>query len=90
MLRIPCPFCGTRDHTEFTYLGDATKIRPAHEAPLDEWIDFVYLRDNPKGPHSEYWQHTLGCRSWVHVKRDTVTHNIFMTELATGPDKNKL
>ena len=26
MLRINCPFCGERDHSEFTYGGDATVI----------------------------------------------------------------
>jgi len=84
MLRISCPFCGLRDHTEFTYRGDATKIRPADDAPLAQWIDFVYLRDNPRGPHREYWQHTLGCRAWIVVARDTLTHEIFSTEMAAG------
>ena len=25
MLRINCPYCGVRDHEEFSYFGDATK-----------------------------------------------------------------
>lgn len=85
MLSIPCPFCGARDHTEFTYRGDATKVRPAPDAPLAAWLDFVYLRDNPKGPHKELWQHTLGCRSWLVVARDTLTHEIVSAELAGLP-----
>ena len=28
MIRIPCPFCGLRDHAEFTYEGDATRRLP--------------------------------------------------------------
>ncbi|TAL86635.1 MAG: sarcosine oxidase subunit delta [Candidimonas sp.] len=84
MLRISCPFCGLRDHTEFAYRGDATKTRPLQDAPLAQWVDFVYLRDNPMGPHREYWQHTLGCRAWVIVTRNTLTHEIFSTEMATG------
>ena len=30
MIRIPCPYCGVRDHSEFRYGGDAGKPRPAH------------------------------------------------------------
>ena len=36
MLRIPCPFCGTRDHTEFSYEGDATVVYPALDASEEE------------------------------------------------------
>ncbi len=77
MLRIPCPFCGPRDHAEFTYLGDATVTYP----PIDStdqraWYEAVYLRDNPRGPHKELWQHVNGCRMWLAVERDTMTHEI--------------
>ncbi|SMF82428.1 N-methylglutamate dehydrogenase subunit B [Tistlia consotensis] len=76
MLRIPCPFCGPRDHSEFSYLGDATVTRPEAEAPLDEWFGYVYLRDNPRGRHREHWHHAQGCRQWLVVERDTLTHEI--------------
>ena len=76
MLRIKCPFCGERDHSEFTYGGDATVGYPALDAPLEAWIDAVYVRANPKGPHRERWQHSVGCRLWLTVERDTVTHEI--------------
>lgn len=81
MLRIECPFCGVRSHTEFSYLGDATKVRPSEDASLDNWVDYVYLRRNPKGAHQEYWQHTMGCRGWVKVDRDTLSHVITNVEL---------
>ncbi|MCX8521650.1 MAG: sarcosine oxidase subunit delta, partial [Rhodoferax sp.] len=32
MLRIHCPYCGVRDHEEFSYFGDATKTYPGLEA----------------------------------------------------------
>ena len=32
MLRIHCPYCGVRDHEEFSYFGDATKHYPGLEA----------------------------------------------------------
>jgi sarcosine oxidase subunit delta len=77
MLRIACPYCGTRDHEEFSYFGDATQPYPDlgvqhHEA----WVQTVYTRPNPRGVHNEFWQHTLGCRRWLVVKRHTVTHDI--------------
>lgn len=83
MLRINCPFCGMRSHTEFSYLGDATKVRPAPGSNLESWIDYVYIRRNPKGLQEEYWQHVLGCRSWVKVWRDTVTHAIDAVQLVS-------
>lgn len=76
MLRIPCPFCGVRDETEFRYRGDATARRPADDAPPDAWTGYVYLRENPAGWHTEFWLHTSGCRQLLRVERDTVTHAI--------------
>jgi sarcosine oxidase subunit delta len=83
MLRIRCPVCGLRDETEFAYGGDATVSRPAHgEADPDKWFDYVFLRDNPRGPHREYWHHVLGCRQWLVLERDTLTHAIGAVVLA--------
>ena len=76
MLRIQCPFCGERDHSEFTYGGDATIDYPPLDAPMEAWIDAVYVRANPKGPHRERWHHSDGCRLWLVVERDTLTHEI--------------
>jgi sarcosine oxidase subunit delta len=75
-MRISCPFCGERDHSEFTYGGDATVAYPELAAPVADWIAAVYVRDNPKGSHRERWQHSDGCRLWLVVERDTVTHAI--------------
>jgi methylglutamate dehydrogenase subunit B len=82
MLRINCPFCGERDHSEFTYGGDATVIYPALDAPPEAWIEAVYVRGNPKGLHRERWQHSDGCRLWLIVERDTLTHAITSVEPA--------
>ena len=77
MLRINCPVCGLRDETEFSYGGDATVVRPTHdETNPDVWFDFVFLRDNPRGSHREYWHHAQGCRQWLVVERDTLTHKV--------------
>jgi sarcosine oxidase subunit delta len=82
MLRIPCPFCGPRDHAEFSYEGDATVKYPALDAPEDEWFEAVFLRENPRGQHSEVWHHLYGCRSFLIVERDTLTHAITGARLA--------
>jgi methylglutamate dehydrogenase subunit B len=76
MLLIPCPWCGPRNQVEFTYGGDATLRRPAPDAPDAAWVEYVYLRDNARGPHAELWLHGAGCRRWCVVRRDTRTHEI--------------
>ena len=79
MHRIDCPWCGTRDEAEFQYRGDATVKRPAPDANLDAFFDYVYIRKNPKGWHTEWWHHIGGCRQWVKVVRNTLTHEISTT-----------
>jgi len=74
MLRIPCPYCGTRDETEFRFGGEAHVDRPGLEVSDAEWADYLFNRENPKGLHFERWFHTYGCRQWFNVVRDTVTH----------------
>jgi len=42
----------------------------------EEWGNYVFYRDNPKGIHYERWIHSHGCRRWFNVARDTVTDRI--------------
>ena len=82
---IHCPHCGVRPKEEFQIKGDAGLIRPAPNAPDKAWADYVFVRDNPMGRHKELWQHTSGCRRWLIVERDTVTHEVFVvTDAATA------
>jgi sarcosine oxidase subunit delta len=85
-MRIQCPFCGERDSSEFTYLGDARFTRPDAEAndAQQRFVEAVYLRDNPAGPHDELWYHAFGCRGWLRVTRDTRTHEIHSAMFANG------
>jgi heterotetrameric sarcosine oxidase delta subunit len=86
MLLITCPHCGPRDHVEFSYGGDATVVRPDPTTASDEeWAAYIYLRDNPRGPHLEFWHHNAGCRAWIKVLRDTLTHEIAATALPGEP-----
>ena len=73
MLLVPCPWCGERDETEFSYGGQAGVAYPADPAALsdEQWAEFVFVRDNPKGPFRERWVHTHGCRRWFELERDT-------------------
>lgn len=72
MLLIACPFCGPRNENEFVCSGEAIK-RPIAPAALDDagWTEFLYLRDNAKGPHDEQWWHRHGCRQWFSARRNT-------------------
>src|SRR6202040_3330869 len=74
MLRIPCPWCGERDETEFHYRGDASRARPAAEAGLAAFSAYVYERENPCGWHLEWGLHVGGCRKLLKVLRHPLTH----------------
>lgn len=76
MLRIPCPWCGERDETEFRYRGDAGRARPASGADPAAFTAYVYERDNPLGWHVEWWLHVAGCRKLLKVVRHTASHEI--------------
>jgi sarcosine oxidase, subunit delta len=78
MLLIPCPWCGERDEIEFSYGGQAGIAYPPDPAVLsdEEWAEWLFFRDNPRGHFVERWVHTQGCRRWFDLTRDTVTHEI--------------
>jgi heterotetrameric sarcosine oxidase delta subunit len=77
MLLIPCPWCGPRDEPEFSFGGEpATRPVPAESVSDSAWADYLYVRDNDKGPHTELWCHSGGCGQWFVMRRDTVTHAV--------------
>jgi sarcosine oxidase, subunit delta len=81
VLLIRCPWCGDRDEIEFRYGGQAHLPYPGDpEAMSDaEWADFLFMRENPKGPWAERWMHAAGCRRWFNAIRDTATYRIHGT-----------
>ena len=84
MLRIPCPWCGVRDESEFRYRGDASGSRPAADAGPDAFSAYVYERVNPRDWHTEWWLHVAGCRRLLKVVRHTLTHEIRSVEAAVA------
>lgn len=87
---IPCPYCGPRDSSEFTYSGDATVTRPdAVNTTIEDWSDYIYQRTNPVGVHQDYWHHVQGCRLLLKVTRNTLTHEVSGAEIV-GPWQHAL
>ena len=82
MIRIKCPYCGERDHSEFTYGGDGSIVYPSLDAPTKEWVQAIFFRENVYGVQIETWHHSNGCRLWLKVKRSTITHEIHSVEPA--------
>jgi heterotetrameric sarcosine oxidase delta subunit len=70
---VPCPHCGWRPSTEFTWGGEMRDIGSS-----DAESDFarVVLPRNVAGVHEERWFHFLGCRRWTTVWRDTRTDEV--------------
>ncbi len=87
-MRIICPNCGERDRREFYYQGDALALdRPAPDAGDVAWDDYLHNRDNPAGDTRDLWFHEGGCRAWVVVERNTVTHAVQGATLAEKVSK---
>jgi sarcosine oxidase subunit delta len=93
MLLIECPWCGERDETEFSCVGEAHIARALETEKLsdDEWADYLFMRKNPKGAHREQWLHVAGCRRYFNAERDTVSYQFSGTykigEQPPGEDK---
>lgn len=78
MLLIPCPWCGAREQTEFSYHGEAHIVRPENPDALSdvEWADYLFFRQNTRGMHAERWMHAAGCRRFFNLARHTVNGTI--------------
>lgn len=81
---IPCPHCGIRPKEEFTVRGDASVVRPEPDASDEAWHTYVHIRANPRGRTREHWQHVFGCRRFLVVERDTVSHEVYSVTDGAG------
>jgi sarcosine oxidase subunit delta len=90
MILIQCPYClEQRTEEELTYGGEADILRPEPEASDQQWTQYLYFRNNPKGLLNEQWCCSAGCGQWFKVTRDTVSHEVsevirFDEKLTTG------
>ncbi|OSQ43636.1 sarcosine oxidase subunit delta [Thalassospira sp. MCCC 1A01428] len=82
MLLVHCPYCEqTLPELEFTYAGEAHVARPDAATPVsdEEWRNFLFIRNNVKGPHYERWRHFHGCGRYFNAVRDTVSDRFLIT-----------
>ena len=82
MLLIHCPYCQEdRSELEFRGAGDAHIDRPQNitEISDEDFAEFFYMRDNPKGLIYERWRHISGCGKFFRAVRHTVSDKFLMT-----------
>lgn len=84
MMQIDCPHCGPRAQAEFTYERTVDSVMMLDAAP-DAAMTTLFTRRNPRGVDDEIWRHTFGCRAWMVVTRNRVTHAITQV-VAVGPE----
>jgi sarcosine oxidase delta subunit len=69
MNRLTCPFCGVRELEEFLFhktLGEPESTPYAN----------IYERVSRTEESVEDWQHVLGCRAWLRVRRNPSTNTV--------------
>ncbi|SVA03297.1 uncharacterized protein METZ01_LOCUS56151, partial [marine metagenome] len=52
---VPCPWCGERDESEFSFGGEAHLERPEDSCSDKEWTEYIFMRKNIKGEQKERW-----------------------------------
>lgn len=72
-----CPFCGERNETEFHFVGEAGKVRPATSGEISEseWARYLYAQRNDLGSTREIWIH-LPCQELFLMERDSMTMGV--------------
>ena len=90
MFIIKFPYCGERDHSEFSYCGESHLVRPKQPTELsdDQWAEYLFMRKNIKGLQYERWNHSHGCRRWFNAARDA-SHDKIHSVYKIGEKPNK-
>lgn len=79
MIVIRCPCCGELRHEgELEHGGEVGINRPSapDEANDAAWVDYLFMRRNPRGLAAELWCCRGGCQQWFKVARNTVSHQV--------------
>ncbi|WP_048305557.1 sarcosine oxidase subunit delta [Halomonas sp. PR-M31] len=82
MFYIHCPYCDEhREEEEFHPRGQAHLARPAdpENCSDEEWGDYLFFRDNARGIYHELWVHSIGCRKFFNITRNTASYEILET-----------
>jgi len=80
VLILTCPYCGiAADETELAPGGEAHVRRHGPGSSDEEFEEYQFVRENPKGVHFERWRHSHGCGKWFHAARHTVTLEVYGT-----------
>ncbi|MEJ6477377.1 MAG: sarcosine oxidase subunit delta [Octadecabacter sp.] len=80
MLTLECPYCSIQaDETELHAGGEAHLKRETVGSSDNDFEDYLFMRENPKGVHFERWRHVAGCGKWFHAARCTMTLEVFGT-----------
>ncbi|MGR3623825.1 sarcosine oxidase subunit delta [Pseudophaeobacter sp.] len=83
MLILECPYCGVKaEETELASGGEAHLKRFGPGSDDEQFHDYLFMRENPKGVHFERWRHANGCGKWFHAARCTMTMEVFGTYAA--------
>ena len=75
MLLIACPHGGPRAQEEFSYERTTDSMVTPEAAP-EVAMAALFTRENPRGVAEEIWRHTFGCRGWLVLRRDRLSHAI--------------
>ncbi|MCP5087160.1 MAG: sarcosine oxidase subunit delta [Rhodobacteraceae bacterium] len=76
MLLIPCPNCGPRDETEFTYGGPVSQWPEMNGgSTTKDWHRAVHFKSSKSTLVSELWYHDAGCERWIVLCRDQNSHD---------------
>jgi sarcosine oxidase, subunit delta len=78
---LPCPYCGSRNVSEFRYVGELSERPDPNATGVEEWRVFLYMRANPASWTTETWYHRAGCRQHFVVERHTVTNEVRASRL---------
>ncbi len=85
MLLIDCPHCGPRAQIEFAYERPLDGIVPLDATPGEAMRILYHGRANPRGMDEELWLHAFGCRQFLIITRDRVSHTILSVRAWQAP-----
>lgn len=75
---LHCPLNGPRNIQEFTYGGEVAPMPDREHGSDADWMDYVFLVANARGPVREWWMHNA-TGYWFIAERDTATDEILRT-----------